>query len=81
MYHGPHGWTAPRRVEELFELPEGTVPARGRLRHPAREAGAALGKEVFGRAEGGQVDDAVHSPQLVAGLAHPPLHLQRIREA
>jgi hypothetical protein len=22
MYHGPHGWTAPRRVEELFELPE-----------------------------------------------------------
>ncbi|HEX8822334.1 MAG TPA: Rpn family recombination-promoting nuclease/putative transposase, partial [Archangium sp.] len=24
MYHGPEGtWTAPRRVEELFELPEG----------------------------------------------------------
>ncbi|WP_375769048.1 Rpn family recombination-promoting nuclease/putative transposase [Archangium gephyra] len=32
MYHGPDGaWTAPRRVEDLFELPEGEAE-RGRWR-------------------------------------------------
>ncbi|QRK11374.1 Rpn family recombination-promoting nuclease/putative transposase [Archangium violaceum] len=33
MYHGPDGaWTAPRRVEDLFELPEGEEEHRARWR-------------------------------------------------